>query len=807
MHRSFAWGLIAILAIVLAPFAGVLGMPVSMTRADTATSTTVTNPDDEIIVITSTGQLRVDDPTPQPGYAPLSWSSSSVAGWESNWTVVAAGDFNGDGDAELVAARSTGVSPNAGSYVKVFDPVVQPGRSPVDFSVNLALDAPVGVMRNVKLIVTGNFDSDKNDEFAFVNYLPGGGTYQAAVQVYDGGTNATFGEWARKTYEATYALMFEDMGVGDFNNDTVDDLVLVRNASSQRLMLVQNVTPWGTLAQDGSFATDWYAVAGGNISTSAETPGDEITALRDSVNAQTNNLLMFRVVSGKLKSWPDPTPDWKYNPAFVSISNGDLNGDGDDEVVLLRNPTAAGPASLFTVNPFGSTMPQFSQATGYGADSFRIVRTGDTDGDGKAEIVILKADRYRLYTEPDTSAASTETPGSYYAPTNTTTGIVSNLPYLALADVDYVISGPTLGVNPASLSFSLDCGQTSPIKQLTISNAGTGSSIAWQAQAIEDSGSGWLLLNGSQGVVQGTTTGTVNVSVAYTSQGNYSGKVRITTTDPAVVNKTVDVPITYASLCSGFVASPPILDFNVAWGTTAAKTVTISAAGPTAWTSAITPVPPTSSCNGLTLSAPSGTTPSTVTVTADPRVAGVGSKQCLIIFSAIPSGTPGSPQTVTVNLTVPDPGFVVSPTSLTIMQGRTAPPVVRYITVERPKQATAWTATAQPLSATADLAEMLASGQADLTADGLVIDGVLQPAAPLDWLVFSPTAGTTNPGSLTEIAVSVKPGTPNGTYRAVITVVASGDPTLDNPIQNVTVTAIVTENVHTNLLPLILSQN
>ena len=37
--------------------------------------------------------------------------------------VVAGGDFNGDGDAELVAAH--------GSEIKVFDPVVKPGKTPV----------------------------------------------------------------------------------------------------------------------------------------------------------------------------------------------------------------------------------------------------------------------------------------------------------------------------------------------------------------------------------------------------------------------------------------------------------------------------------------------------------------------------------------------------------------------------------------------------------------------------------------------------------------------------------------------------
>ena len=116
----------------------------------------------------------MDDPTTPTGYKPATWTSASVPGWESDWTVVAAGDFNGDGDAELVAARSITTGNPAGSYIKVFDPVVQPGSALVNFNVNLSLDAPVGLMRNVRLLVTGDFDNDGRDEFAFVNYLPGG---------------------------------------------------------------------------------------------------------------------------------------------------------------------------------------------------------------------------------------------------------------------------------------------------------------------------------------------------------------------------------------------------------------------------------------------------------------------------------------------------------------------------------------------------------------------------------------------------------------------------------------------------------
>jgi hypothetical protein len=771
MHRSFAWGMIAILAIMLAPFAGVLGVPASTVHAETAAPSTLA--DDEVVVITSTGDLRVDDPTTPTGPQMAIWTSASEPGWERVWTVVAGGDFNGDGDAELVAAR--------GSELKVFDPFVQPGRTKVNFSADL------GSGNTVRLLVTGDFDNDLKDEFAVMHYISGG----ARLVWYDGGANAIQGDWTQKNF-ATYGAMFQDMSAGDFNADGADDLVMVRNVNNQRLVTAWNVKTWLNIAE-GDYSRPWFAVAGGNLSSS--NPGDEISLTRDGANAATEALILFKVVGSSFADLAASTA-WRWQPEFPSLANGDLNGDGDDEVVMLRDPTWA-TTSLLTVNPAGAAMnpPAFEQATGYGSAAFRIVRTGDTDGDGKDEIVILKSDRYRIYTDPDAGSQATETNGSFYTPSSSVTGIVSNLPYMTLANVDTgIVSGPTLGVTPASLTFRLDCGGTSPLTSLSITNIGTGSSIFWQAQAIETNGSGWLHLDKSSG----TTPGTVNVSVSPgVAKGNYTGKIEVTTTDPAVQNKTVDVPVSYEQLCGGFVVSPTTLNFSdVPWGSTGSKPVAISAPGSTGWSAEVV-----KGSAWLTLSAASGTTPSTLYVSVNPAAAGIGVSQGTVEITAANHALPGFRQSVYVNLTVPDPGFVVSPTEISIQQKTSAAPVLRYVTIFRPGGAVSWTASALPMTAAAGLAEKLATGQAAVTAEGVTVDGA-SVAAP-DWLLFTPTAGMTNPTTPTTMQVSVKSGTPLGTYRAVITVAASGDPTLTNPVQLVYVTAIVANNIYTNFLPLV----
>ena len=115
-------------------------------------------------------------------------------------------------------------------------------------------------------------------------------------------------------------------------------------------------------------------------------------------------MILYKIVSGAFADLATSSA-WRWEPSFVSLSNGDLNGDGDDEVVMLRDPTRAN-TSLLMVNPVGASMPSFEQSTGYGSAAFRIVRNGDTDGDGKDEIVILKGDRDGLDYQPDAAVPS-----------------------------------------------------------------------------------------------------------------------------------------------------------------------------------------------------------------------------------------------------------------------------------------------------------------------------------------------------------------------------------------------------------------
>ena len=132
---------------------------------------------------------------------------------------------------------------------------------------------------------------------------------------------------------------------------------------------------------------------------------------------------------------------------------------------------------------------------------------------------------------------------------------------MTLANVDGggIPQGPTLGVTPTSLSYSLDYGAPSPVKSLAIANVGSGSSFPWQATVLE--GGAWLLLNGTSNPVLGNTPGQVNVSVKtnVVAPGSYTGKIRISTTDSSVLNTPVDVSVSLTIRDPGFAAFPSVL--------------------------------------------------------------------------------------------------------------------------------------------------------------------------------------------------------------------------------------------------------
>lgn len=126
-------------------------------------------PDEEIVYIDNEGRLRVLDP-PDPGQ--VQWVSPAADG---EWTDFDLGDFNGDGDFEIVAIRPF---TTAGFNLAIYDPVIAPNDNVVVDQTQIINEIPwtrlytTTIPGTLTAIAAGNLDASvAGDEIIFA-YIP-----------------------------------------------------------------------------------------------------------------------------------------------------------------------------------------------------------------------------------------------------------------------------------------------------------------------------------------------------------------------------------------------------------------------------------------------------------------------------------------------------------------------------------------------------------------------------------------------------------------------------------------------------------
>ncbi len=165
----------------------------------------------------------------------------------------------------------------------------------------------------------------------------------------------------------------------------------------------------------------------------------------------------------------------------------------------------------------------------------------------------------------------------------------------------------TIVVTPASLQFTAAVGGTAPAGQsIDITNSGTGT-LAWTATSSQS----WLTISAASGTAPSTPTITVNP--AGMSAGTYTGNIQISATGASNSPVSVSVTLTVAVASPALAVTPQSLSFQYTAGgaTPAAQTLSVGNAGTgtLAWTAA-------ADSFWIALSATSGTTPGTLSVSA-----------------------------------------------------------------------------------------------------------------------------------------------------------------------------------------------
>ncbi|MBI3960395.1 MAG: VCBS repeat-containing protein [Chloroflexi bacterium] len=529
MHRPFlsrVTGILILLSLLL--------LPSSSTQI--ALAEPAAGPDDEIIYIDSGGFIRVIDPNVEAGTQEITWSSP-----DNGWFDFATGDFNNDGDKEIVAI--------GGGKLTVFDPVLRDSTIVPDNTSNLVpwVRLHERSLPNADIIGAGNLDQNVPGDEIVVGYNvsePNGINYRVDVlKTADGGrtwtTHISQGFGAKWTY----------IKVGNINNTGSDDLLMGRTTANDSLVEAHEV--------DNNFATIFsrgdstiFTQRDGAIGQVYGGGTGEAVLLR-TFNGATDHpvMLIYQFTNGSWQIVEDSNnfeidDSTHYFPHPFKVVTGDANGNGDDEIFWLRDVPGGDTsiARLVMINRGNDTLPAFE--TPLDADNgYRTLATGDPDGDGRDELAVMRNNRILVFTAVESGNTSL---------TRDYSNIGTNSRSLQLANLDGngYVAGARFSASPTSLSTTLESG-TVKTQNLSIQLTNIGSGGSLPISVSKESGSAWF----SFSLGANATPASIFVTQFDASNlvpGVYKDRLKITSSNTSVLNQPFYIPIEMTVTAASF---------------------------------------------------------------------------------------------------------------------------------------------------------------------------------------------------------------------------------------------------------------
>ncbi|MGL4648173.1 MAG: hypothetical protein ACRC1H_02095, partial [Caldilineaceae bacterium] len=349
-----------------------------------------TDVNDEIVYIDNTGFIRVLDPS---GPEPLvKWVSP-----EAGFNEVALGDFNNDTDMEVIAIKG---NPGLPGRVVIYDPVVARGITVPNQEINgipwvqlLDLQVPFRPI----LVAAGNFDVGvPGDEFFVVTEVPEGSRpepddlirldiYKQTSQTPDGRN------WIPHISGRYFEESWERVAVGDVIVGGTEEFA-VADEDNGKMAVFRVDTGFARMIELGDSAKPFKDVTMGNWDGG---DGQEVAAVRDALPP----LASLFILDWDGNDFEEDVAT-AYDPAFRRMTMADVNGSGDDELYLLRNaPGGTGLPRLISRNNGSDGTHEW--ALTLEDNEWRALSDGDIDGDLRGELILMRADKIRIFNQPE----------------------------------------------------------------------------------------------------------------------------------------------------------------------------------------------------------------------------------------------------------------------------------------------------------------------------------------------------------------------------------------------------------------------
>src|SRR6185312_3740330 len=272
-------------------------------------------------------------------------------------TGIAAGDFNADGNADLVVVQNNSIYALLGKG----DGTFQTGNTIV-------------VGGSLSAVAIGDFNGDGIADLAVTGTNAGGG-------VLLGNGDGTF-QSVLPLATGSYSL---SLVVGDFNKDGKADIA-VANADYSYLT---NVNTVGVLLGngDGTFQTTVNYAAGNNLKsiTGGDFDGDGKTDLV-TVNNSDNAVSVFLGKGDGTFQAQVPYPAGN-SPVWAAV--GDIDGDGNQDLLVANSNTGDINSPLTMSILHGAGNGTFQAPAGYAVGSnVTSIVLADLNGDGRADVAV-----------------------------------------------------------------------------------------------------------------------------------------------------------------------------------------------------------------------------------------------------------------------------------------------------------------------------------------------------------------------------------------------------------------------------------
>lgn len=519
---------------------------------------------DEIVYIDGgDGFIRVIDPVWGGASPEVKWISP-----ESNFNDVALGDFNNDGDMEIIAVKG-----DIGSgKVIIYDPVASgktvPGQeiNGIPWVTLFTLDLPA----KPTLVAAGNFDPGvPGDEFLVGQEVSSDGSGDTSkrfkIDIYKSPTATPDGtQWVTHIANRYFEERWTRVAVGDLVEGGGDELSLV-DEDGGKIEVYRTDDGWKRIFSAGDSKKRAQDSAMGNWDGK---DADELAWSR-SVSGDTGAAPTLFVEDWSSGEFEEDVAE-AFDPGFRRLAFADGNGSGDDELYMLRNvPDGVNKPRLVSLNDGGDGAHEWEERLD--SNEWRAIAGGNFDEDSRAELLIGRSNMLRIYLEPERGPDSRR---EYEVTFNRQNLLAGNL------DASGFTAGPVFEANTQNVEATAPVGLTDQVI-LQLRNSTTEASVPFAVAA--EGNPAWLNINPPTGAVPVNNAFTnieLTFDAAGLNQGTYTTRLLFTSTSP-VENQPYIVNVRFVVSAPLVTASPAVAFFTeVCSGTTPlSETVTINIVG------------------------------------------------------------------------------------------------------------------------------------------------------------------------------------------------------------------------------------